>query len=240
MPGQGDQRPPDYDWLVRKVQLLEQQLRELSAARSLPASNFRGGRFRFQDDAGEPRWEMGNVALVGGSQTPTDAYGVFGRGDDAGIAFMLREGDRGLIMPVIPIPLHPPSTTVVTSSSFVTVVEAVMNLPAHEVVAVTGAVQTDASTTAELRLIDGYTGQTTGVASVPGSANGLYGFEWLHPASVGLYDQHPHAAAGLFLGLQARRVSGVGNVTVFWPSTAEMTSQFLRPGADTAGHPVFS
>lgn len=239
MTGLGDLRPPSVDWLVRRVEALEREVRQLKSARALSASSFRGGVFIFQDDNGNPRFELGNANLIAGGLPSGNQYGFFARGDDAGIALMLREGSRGLISPSIPVSFvdrDSSNAIIVTSSTFVETHESYILFPAHEVLSVRVNVTTGAGTTAEVRLINFDTDTVTDSLTVPASTTQIVRFDWLHETSVGLYDQHAHSSTLLSVATQVRRASGAGNVTVR-PALATLTSRFLVPAAATNGNP---
>lgn len=233
-----DQLPPSYDYLERRVRRLEQQIRELGAASRLNASSFVGGKTRFKDQAGQPRFELGEVPVIGfGEQPSTNLYGTFVRGDDVGIVMGAREGDEGLIAPLIPIDFHPPEFESITSGDWTTAYQTTVSFPCHEVVRITFGVSTDAATNAEVRLFDLGTDIATGVIQVPPDYVGTGSFRWRHPADVGLY-ANTQGANELFLRLQARITAGAGAVRISWPNRAVMTSFLLNPGAHDNGDPV--
>jgi hypothetical protein len=232
-----DQIPPGPDWIARRLDDLERQVRELRAARASSATSFKGGAFRLLDADGNPRFAAGQVALDGTIGGATSAYGVLEFADDGAIVHMVQEGYRGLVYPHADIPLHKPDPTQVTSATFVQVVEVTVPFPAHEVVWLEGAVQTPAGTTGELKIVEGFSGQATDVLTIGSDTNGSYNFQWLHPSDVGLYDASSHPVNHLFLGLQARRTGGIGDLTVYPPRIAQLTSRFLLPDAATDGNP---
>jgi hypothetical protein len=211
---------------------------DLRAARGLSSSSTRGGAFIFQDSGGDPRWTLGNVGLDGSISGVTVAYGVFAFGDDGQLILMAREGDRGLVYPAQPFPFHDNAAKTVTSSGFTALWEARINFPAYEVLYVQAAVITPSATTAEIKLVDSIGGNETDVVAVPANSNGYAQFWWLHPAPCGLYDPRTDRVPNLFVTLQARRVSGAGNVSVFPPQTTELTSRFFLPDAATDGAPL--
>jgi hypothetical protein len=233
-----DLRPAGSDWITRELADVRREVNELRAARGLASSATQGGAFIFQDSDGDPRWTLGTVNLDGSISGVTGAYGIFSFGDDGAIILAAREGDRGLVYPAQPFPFHDLASKTVTSGTFAGLWEALVNFPAYEVLQVRMAVICPAATTAEVRLIDSLRGNTTDVAAVPASFNGYVQFAWLHPAPCGLYDPRPDRVPNLFAAVQARRVSGTGNVLVFPPQTAELTSRFFLPAADATGVPT--
>lgn len=241
MPGLGDQRPPGVDWLVRRVELLEQQVRELSAARSLPSSNFRGGAFKFQDDAGLLRFGLGNVALPPNSFINQDnVYGVTAWDDGGAVVLAVLEGDRGLVYPTFYAGFHSPASASVTSGTFAAIYETFWDLPPAPVLRVQLAVIVPAATTAEIRIVDGMSGQATDTLVLPADYNGFVSFTWLHPSTTGIGDDRPGRISSLFPGLQVRRASGAGTVSVFPPLRQYFASVSAYPDANTNGLPVAS
>lgn len=223
--------------LAAELADLKRRLDNLERSPKVPFSSTRGGVFSFLDEDGNLRFALGNeTGLDGSINGITTVYGAFGHGDGNAIAFALREGDRGLTYPIFPVPLHDVVSKVVTSGSFVGLWECNVDFPALEVLNIRGAVQSDVGTTGELRIVDSFSGINTNVLTIPSNTNSAYSFEWIHPASVGLYDDRPRLG-GLALAVHARRTGGAGNLTVFQPSTAELTSIFLVPSATSTGHP---
>jgi hypothetical protein len=235
-----DLRPPGSDWITRELVNLRREVNELRAARGLSSSATQGGAFIFQDSGGDPRWTLGNVNLDGTINGVTGAYGIFAFGDDGQIVLAAREGDRGLVYPATPFPFHDATSKTVTSGTFTGLWEAFVTFPAHEVLSVNLAVITDAGTTGEVKLVDTLGGNETDVASIPDGYNGRVGFHWLHPAPCGLYDPRPGRVGDLSVAVHARRVSGAGNVLVYPPLIAELTSRFLVADAATNGTPGVS
>lgn len=219
---------------------LKRRLANLERSPSIPFSSSRGGVFSFRDNAAtpKPRFELGNANLIAGGLPSGNQYGVFARGDDAGIALMLREGNRGLISPSLPVPFvdRAGGAIIVTSGTFVETHESYILFPAHEVLSVRVTVTTDAGTTAEVRLINFDTNTVTDSLTVQASTTQIVRFDWLHETSVGLYDQHAHSSTLLSVATQVRRASGAGNVSVR-PALGTLTSTFLVPAAAANGNP---
>lgn len=235
----GDQAPPGPDWLVREVRELRRELEELRSARASSATSFQGGVFRLLDDSGDLRFAAGHVTKTGGIDSLGDlaAYGTVLLSDDGAVVLLVQEGFRGISYPANLVPFHRPAPEVVTSATFVTVFEAAVLFPAHEVLYLEGSVQTDVGTTGELRVTEGFTGQDTDALTLPSGTNGGYLFRWTHPGPSGLYDQGAHDTPNVFFGLQARRTGGAGSVFVYPPRVAELTSKFIHPTAADNGNP---
>jgi hypothetical protein len=225
--------------LAAEIADLQRRLNNLERSQRLPFSSTRGGAFVFLDSNLNHRLDMGSVAVDGsignGDTTP---YGVFIRGDGGGFVVGTRAGDRGLIAPNIPMNMHDPFSKVVTSGTFVSLYESICFFPAHQVVHVQAAVIVDAGTVGEVKLVEGFTSTATSVLNLPAGTNSRLDFEWLHPASVGLYDSQAVTTTALWVQMHVRRVSGAGNVTVYYPDPSELTSKFLHPNAATNGHPT--
>lgn len=227
--------------LAAEVADLKRRLANLERSPSIPFSSSRGGVFVFRDNAAapKPRFELGNASLAGTGLPSGNQYGVFARGDEAGIALMLREGSRGLISPSLPVSFvdrDSSNAIIVTSSTFVETHESYILFPSHEVLTARVIVSTDASTTAEVRLINLDTDSVTDSLTVSASTTKIVVFDWLVETSVGLYDQHAHSSNLLAVATQVRRASGAGNVRVR-PALATLTSKFLVPAAAANGNP---
>jgi hypothetical protein len=152
--------------LAAEIADLKRRLDNLERSPKLPNSSTRGGKFAFLDAGGGPRWSMGNVELAAdGSISEQSAYGVFGYGDEGALAFILKQGARGLAYPHINVPFYKTTGDAVTSGSFVSLWETTIDHPAHEVLWMELAVITDAGTTGEVRLREGFSG---GNCSEPG------------------------------------------------------------------------
>jgi hypothetical protein len=235
MPLAEDQVPPGANWLTQRLTRIERAITELRAARGSGSTSFIGGAFRLLDAARAPRFTAGQVALDGSVSGVTSAYGVLIFADDGAVVVMTRQGTKGLAYPSIPIAMHPPTPIVVTSATFVNVVEAGVPRAAHEVLFVEGAWTVDAGVVAELKLADLQSGQETDTLQVTGPASVAYRFRWKHPGTIGLYENLPIVTNELFFVLLARRVSGAANTNIYPPRLALLTSTLLQPGATTSG-----
>jgi hypothetical protein len=238
MAGIGGQKPPSQDWLVRRVEDLEREVRRLKSARSLSASSFRGGVFLFQDEDGNTRFALGNAVLPENSFiTGTDVYGMTAWDDGGSVALAALEGNRGLVYPTFQGTFHRPDPITVTSGTFVSVFEDFWDVPPAPVLRVALAVQTDVGTVGEVRLFDGITDTATDVLSLPSGTNSFADFEWLHPATTGIGDDRVGRQLSFFPSIQVRRVSGAGNVTIFPPLRQYLASTSAYPNADANGNP---
>jgi hypothetical protein len=230
--------PPREDFLERRIRALEQQVEELQAGRKLSAASFRGGAFRFLDDAGAPRFTLGHVTLTGEVGGVTDAYGQFVFGDGGAVVLAFREGDRGWAYPTIPLPAFDyEANIVVTAGSFTNTWASRCDFISHEVVMCAGWVNVPVGSTAEVRLHEFFTNQATSAATLTGRAESWWViFRWLHPSAVGLDDPRSERWRGdNEFRIQARRTAGAGNVTVYHPSLWVMTSRYMHPDADSNG-----
>ena len=115
-----------------------------------------------------------------------------------------------------------PNTSVaVTSGTFVTVWEFTLSLVVADAVQVLAAVITGAGTTGEIRLLAAQLpgSPTTDVLALPAGAETFSAFDWLVPGlEIGWQ--------GIFIQVQARRVSGANSVSVFLPYGAMQTPSF--------------
>jgi hypothetical protein len=240
MPGIGDQRPPSVDWLVRRVEDLEREVRQLKSARALSASSFRGGQFIFQDPDGNERWRMGDVDTPNGPE-----YGIIGRGDGGGIVFAVQETNRGLVYPNLSVPVYRSDLSIsVTSGTFVEVLQVREDTPPAEVFFIEFVISCAASTTAEAKIVDNGSPSVaeTDIATVPANTSTLVRFEWLHDSVAGWGDDRWDVLGGsrssnFFPIVNVRRASGAGSVTVNGPITCYFTSREFKPNAAVNGNP---
>jgi hypothetical protein len=195
------------------------------------------GTTRWADDAGAPRRVVGNADLAGAPGGTTHADLLYG--DGGGLILGTRQGERGWMVPPLPMyAYNPNSNQVTTSASFVGLWNAQADDPAvHEVCVVGGWAFTGAATTGEVRLVDVATGQTTAVAALPVANTVYYRFEWLHPAACGYGDPRGRFG-GFHVSVQARRTAGATNVQLNQPDLMVMTSRLMEPAAATNGHPT--
>lgn len=227
--------------LAAELAELRRRLDALERSPRLPWSSSQGGSLRVIDPTQALRLLAGNVTFDGSIGGVTDAYGVFAYGDDQTLAAGVRQGDRGLAYPTRSVPMSDPAAAItVTSAGFVDTWAGAVNAPGSEVATVVVGVATDAGTTGEVQLYDIYSASGTNAAVVGSSANGYARFEWLHPATTGLYDSRAGRAQTLRLAVRARRTSGTGNLYLYPPATAELTSRYLVPTAATTGNPSFA
>ena len=228
--------------LAAELRELRDRVSKLERLPRLPFSSMRGGSTQLLDTDGTPRWVAGQwtfsaVSDDGGGNSVVGGYGV-AEFDPTGA--LLRgnvDGIHGQIFPSVPLVLHQPARQLITSASFISAYEGSDQDPVCDVVKVVGAVQTDAGTTAELRLASD--AHQTATLAVPAGTNAFYQFTWLHPAEVGLGDTRTGRENRLFVSLQARRTAGTGNLTLFPPQISELVSSWLITEAATNGAPRF-
>jgi hypothetical protein len=232
------------DHLERRLRHLEAQIRLLNSAQRIGGTNFVGGNFRWQDENQRTRFQMGTITVNGTNANEPDATvrSFTVRGDDGGILIMQNEGERGLVVPTIPVAIHPATGTAasvtIASGTFVDAYEITALYPVHEVLFMTFGILVDAGTTAQYRIRDQISGDQTSAVTVAGETSGVVQFEWLHPAKVGLYEVHPPADTNrLFIKLQARISAGGGDTTIGWPNNCQLVSAFQHPNATTTGNP---
>lgn len=225
--------------VAAKLADLERRLDNLERSPRLPFSSTRGGAFVFFDENGSPRWVMGNVHVTGAGAIQTqEAYAVVGQGDGGATVFALRQGDRGIGLPIINLPMvRTNNFIVVTSGTFASTHNVTVDFSSWEVINFETALGVDAATTGEIRLRDGITGQTTNAIQVVGPAIPIVRFAWLHPAACGSGDPRGRSVT-LGLNVEARRVSGAGNVNVYDSSRVQLSSLLATPDATTNGIPA--
>ena len=228
--------------LAAELRDLRDRISKLERLPRLPYSSMRGGSTQLLDTDGTVRWVVGQwtfsaVSDDGGGTTVVGGYGV-AEFDPFGA--LLRgnvDGIHGQIFPSVPLVMHQPARQLITSATFISAYEGSYPDPVCDVVKVVGAVQTDAGTTAELRLASD--AHQTATLTVPGGTNAIYQFTWLHSAEVGIGDTRAGRETRLFVSLQARRTGGTGNLTLFPPQVSELVSSWLITEAATNGAPVF-
>lgn len=108
----------------------------------------------------------------------------------------------------------------VTSGSFVSTHEALVELIQSKAVRVRIPWTTDGGTTGEVRLF--LNGSATNVRSLSAGGSGEAEFKWLHGATLGTGPQ--------FFQIQARRTGGAGNVNIYMPLGLTVGSNFGETG----------
>ena len=239
------QQPAGLDHLERRVAALEQAIKAMQAARDLWASSFQG-TLRFQDDQGDDWLTLGTVPLSGGGEGEPagDVYGVALRGENGALLLGTQEGEQGLVMPEVSIPMtFYPTPLTLSVAGFPTNVWTevwtgmVVTFPAHEVVHVIVESRCPAGQTAEVKLFDWRSGAATGAVALPAARFNVAEFLWVHPAMTGAYD--PSGEQHLQLSIQFRRTgAGTSPLTAYPVNLAAMCSRRFRPEADTNGHPT--
>jgi hypothetical protein len=127
---------------------------------------------------------------------------------DADGGTRLRVDGDGLSAPYLPgVPRDPNEYLVTTSPAFVTVWHSVFQITSH--LAIGGQIgwAADPGTTGELRLKLG--AETTDAVPLTAGSSGSQNFAWLHNA--------PLSSGPQYVEIQARRVSGVGNINIYAP-----------------------
>lgn len=227
--------------LAAEIIDLKRRLDNLERSPSLPFSSARGGAFFYFDDSSGPRWAMGNIHVTADGNVGTseqDVYGVVGFGDSSSAGLFLRQGQRGLAYPGLSFTFHDYQVfKAITSGAFVPVWNVQLDQVVGEVVKVVFGVGTDAGTTGDVRLSDAVSGAVTTVASLPANSFKFVSYEWLHPATTGLFDSRVRGTR-LDLRVDAKRTGGAGNVNVYLPDQGQIASTWTNPNADSNGHLV--
>lgn len=206
--------------LAERVRELERQVSELQGARPLQHTAITGGALKVIDPL------TGDAVIVGlvRRDDEGDKYGVM-IADTGGIRFEVNSGD-GFRQPQFALPVAPQKALgagnfVSTTSATFESVYRTLTTTTHKGITFRCAVVTAASTVAEVRIRHGG-GTTSGVISCPAGDQTDAEFQWLHGQLLG---SGPHQ-----FELQARRVSGAGSVSIFWPElVAMMTPAFCTP-----------
>lgn len=105
----------------------------------------------------------------------------------------------------------------VTSGSYVSCWEVMMPYTIADAVQIDVTVSTDAATTANLKITCNLGSSTSAIVAVPALTSQNYSYKWAVPGlTAGL--------ANIFFQIQVQRTSGAGNVYVYTPINAFMTS----------------
>lgn len=233
--------PPNF---AREWQDVKDRLSKVERLERIPFSSSKGGKFQVLDPDGNVLLEWGQLdisASINFGDTGTfGGYGVVARDENGAIISAEFAGTRGRVYPQTPYPMHSAAGQLITGTSFAAIFEADDQHPVGDVLQIFGGVQTDASTTGQLRLSTSDGNHTTSTLAIPASTNGSYLFQWLHPAAVGLADPRSGRERFLQVSLDARVASGSGTFRLFPPSVSEITSSWIVPDATTTGNPVLS
>lgn len=169
---------------------------------------------KIYDATGVLRARFGYINVASG-------YGVSVWDENAGLRFEVN--DDGYRDPWLPHPMISAGvSTNVTGGSFAAIYQGQVQLVTHKGVSLTAVVSTDVGTVGEVRLKNIDTGATTSVVSIGSGSSIEQGFNWLHGSLLG--------GGPVRFDLEARRVSGAGNVIVYQPYTLAMAD----PGSCTA------
>lgn len=233
--------------LLAELADVKRRLRAIETAPQAPNRTQRGGSFRLIPQDGDPA----SLFTFGGYPNPdtgADEFGVTGYDSKGDIVFALGEADEGLIFPHLYTPWKPAAGAsplsgsgglkTVTTGSYESVFETYCEIPAHDSLYVLFAYATDGGTVGRVYLDSGTPGQTAAI-DLPAGSSGTVRFNWRHPFSVGWGDSDTDATA--FVQLMARRSSGAGNVSIYWPFVACWRNRRFANGTDAAdGNPTIA
>lgn len=198
--------------LAEHLRELERRIAELEAARPLGNTTLKDGTLKVVDDAGNVRLQLGKLVKRGGTG---NVWGVEvldppgGTNWPAGLP-LFRASDDGAELPYgYSAWLNAGEINTFTNSSFESKFEAGTGIITHKQVATYVYAATDSDTVGELRLSGG--GLYSEVVRLP--AGSLSTLIQLGPFAHGF----PLWTGPALFGLQVRRVSGTGNVTVYTP-----------------------
>lgn len=202
--------------LAIKIADLERRLAALETARNTGVTTMHEGTLIINDGAGTRRASLGDLSAL----TEGFDYGLALEGADGDDAVVI--DGQGFHTPYLHSGFVPrrtsagPTYDTITSSSWVSVYTATFHRMSHKGIAVDVTIAADAGTVGEVRL-QGFAG-TSGAASVAGALEGK-SFRWLHGENLG--------AGPISFTVQARRVSGAGNVFVYQPGSAALVSPII-------------
>lgn len=215
----GQVTPPDAAaQLAVKIVDLERRLAALETARRSGLTTLHEGTLTINDDAGRRRVSLGDLSVVADGYD----YGLSMQGED-GVDSVVVDGE-GFHAPYLHSGFVPrrtsagPTYDTVASGSWTDVYTATFHRISHKGIAVDVPCAVDGGTGGEVRLT-GYAGNSSAV-SINGSTRS---FRWLHGDDLGI--------GPIAFTVQARRVSGAGNVYVYQPGSAALVS----PTICTAG-----
>jgi hypothetical protein len=257
--GYGERLPPREDWLERRVRALEQQVRELQAARKEQSSwtgavfkyyesefHYYGaaivqheGRHRWYDGDGVVRRAIGEVDNSGGIEAGRHGDYVF---DEYGaLALGVDDGNRGIAYPgMCPTISDGARGKTLTNTSFEATYRFRFERPAGEVFLLGLPAQTNGfGVTGQARLREAFSGDVTSNVTI-GEGAGWLRFAWLHPAECGWGDSRAaDRPASMAIDLEVRLSSGAGSgeVWIWDPEIAMLGSRLMFSDAATNGNP---
>ena len=202
------------DHLNSRVAELERVVHALATAPQSPNRAQQGGTYKLLNDDGEVVFFFGETSYVG----DTPSYGVKcvvpgGAGVGTHPTVFQVDGD-GLESPWLDMGVHKTDDlVVVTSGTFASIWQGWGMLVVARAVKVRGSVVCAASTTGEVRIV---TGSVTS-AVVSCAAGAQTDFEYNLLTGANLLGTTP-----INIDLEARRVSGAGDVSVFAPQMAQV------------------
>jgi hypothetical protein len=256
--------PPREDWLLRRVEALERQVRELQAARVI-RSSLSGGEFAWADSS-FTRTDGSTVEQQGGWQRWKDAAGTVRRGvgyvdrtgqDNAGalwgdwamdqygaLGMGMASTWRGLAYPPVYLSPHRPDVPgvapAVTGTTWTTMWKMRADDTAMEVVELAGWAEVPVGSNGQLRLMEWFSGQTlTSVIDVLGNTHGWWRFAWLHPGAVGWGDDRGRDVQ-VEINVQGRVSVGSGSLLVWPTEIALLSSRMVITDAASDGHPSYT
>lgn len=205
--------------LLAEFEDMKRRLHALETAPRATETSIDEGSFEVLDEAGNTVTVQGAIG---------DAYGIYVRHPDTGIYLFYADTEMGLAAPYPPLQVVDPNEFIaVTSGAFVTTWVAKTEQLRADAVKVRVGWGADASTPGELRvaIAGGFgNGETAEVALTAGTT-GNAEFNWRHGVTLGV--------GPIWFLIEARRVSGAGNVNIYTPTVYEGGSEFF--GATVAG-----
>lgn len=222
---------PDDKALGEWMREIERRVRELEGARPMMATTMTGGTFELRSDTDERMLRFG---AFGNADDGTPLYGVVMYGENGENVFDVLDNERGLVYPHSYHQWVVSTPEPVTSGTFQNLFECEVILPNADALQAGAVVITPAGVTAEVRIRESVSGETTNVVTVPADSQKLVLFEWQHPFSVGWGDT-PGLIRSPFLHWEVRVASGVGTVSAYPPRHLTFRNKRFLPMSSPDG-----
>lgn len=214
--------------LEERLRRLEQELRAMQGRNPLNNAVF-AGTLRRVDEAGNTLVQLGDggFTMFDADGEPRVIIGLTSSGrygivvlDDDGTTPRLWADERGLLSPYLTVPVVAADDyKAVTSGTFVTSHTAQFELISHQGLYCWVTAVTAVGTVGEFRLRIPFSGAVTDVVSVASGTQATQQFRWLHGLDL--------SAGPVVVEVQARRVSGTGDVNVYRPPGMSLVAPSL-------------
>lgn len=206
--------------LLREWRDFDRRLRALESAPRATNTSVDEGAFNVNDADGS------EVAELGEFDEGSGIYGVRVRHPATGVVLLQADTDAGLASPYQPLPaVDPFDFRPITSATFVAVWWNVAEVISADAVKVRIGFGADASTPGEVRVVIANAAGATSAIALPAGTSGFVEFNWRHGMTL--------QAGPVYFQVEARRVSGAGNVNIYTPTAVLGGAEFL--GATATG-----